>query len=194
MQCYYRSEYGRNEYRKRMHAHGMKVGIFHVTEKRQVDQKNNIIKRKWLLDLELEERQRNIEDIGNGKLGLESNKNEGWFLGFDPEGCMKECKVVPEDCMVSNIEEERSNAFIIKVNTQITNEDMNILEKMCNVLSKETRERLPLLRGIEKHRLLEVTKKADEPINKTEVGNITELNDIAYVGAVVLTEMLGVMN
>ena len=57
--------------------HGMKVGIFHVTEKRLVDQKNNIIKRKWLLDLELEEIQRNIEYIGNGKLGLESNENEG---------------------------------------------------------------------------------------------------------------------
>ena len=115
-------------------------------------------------------------------------------MGFDPEGCTKECEVVPEDCMVSNIEEKRSNAFIIKVNMQITKEDMNILEKMCNVLSKETRERLPLLRGIEKHRLLEAIKKAEEPINRTEVGNITELNDLAYVGAVVVTEMLGVKN
>ena len=36
---------------------------------------------------------------------------------------------------------------------QIMNEDMSILEKMRNVLSKETRERLPPLRRIEKHRL-----------------------------------------
>ena len=57
---------------------------------------------------------------------------------------------------------------------------------MRNVLSKETRERLPPLRGIEKHRLLEATRKVDEVMNKIEVGNITELN------AELVTEMLGV--
>ena len=31
-------------------------------------------------------------------------------------------------------------------------------------------------------------------MNKTEVGNITELNDLAYADAVVVTEMLGVKN
>ena len=61
---------------------------------------------------------------------------------------MKECEVALGDCMVPNDEEERSNVFVIKVNMQITNEDMKILEKMHNVLSKETRERLPPLRGI----------------------------------------------
>ena len=49
---------------------------------------------------------------------------------------------------------------------------------MRNVLSKETRERLPPLRGIEKHRLLEATRKLDEVMNKIEVGNATELNDL----------------
>ena len=61
---------------------------------------------------------------------------------------MKECEVVQEDCMVSNVEKERSNVFVIKMNMQITNKDRTIPEKMHNVLSKETRERLPLLRGI----------------------------------------------
>ena len=130
-------------------------------------------------------------------MGLKSNEVEGWFLGFDDEGqdvFMKECEVVLEDCMVPNVEEERSDVFIIKMNMQITNEDMTILEKMHNVLSKETIERLPPLRGIEKHRLLEATRKVDEVMNKTEVGNITELNDSVYAGAVVVTEMLGVKN
>ena len=30
--------------------------------------------------------QRNIEDIGHGEVGLGSNEDEGWFLGFDHEG------------------------------------------------------------------------------------------------------------
>ena len=88
---------------------------------------------------------------------------------------MKNCEVALEDRIVPNVEEERSSVFIIKMNMQITNKDMTILEKMCNVLWKETRERLPSLRGIEKHRLLEATRKVDEVMNKIEVGNITEM-------------------
>ena len=65
---------------------------------------------------------------------------------------------------------------------------------MRNVLSKETRERLPPVKGIEKHRLSEATRNVDEVMNNTEVGNITELNDLVYAGAVVATEMLGVKN
>ena len=173
------------------------MGMFNVTEQRLVDQKNNILKRKWLSDLELEEIQRNIKDIGHDEVGLESDEDEGWFLVFDHEVLglfMKECKVVLEDCMVPNVEEERSNVFVIKMNMQMMNEDMTILEKMHNVLSKETRERLPPLRGIEKHRLSEATGKVDEVMNKIEVGNITELNDLVYAGAMVITEMLRVNN
>ena len=91
-----------------------------------------------------------------------------------------------------NVEEERSNVFVTKMNMQIMNEDMTMLEKMCNVLLKETRERLPPLRGIEKHRLLEATRKVDKVMNKIDFGNITELNDLVYAGAAVVTEMLGV--
>ena len=61
---------------------------------------------------------------------------------------------------------------------------MTIIEKMRNVLPKETRERLPPLRGIEKHRLLEDTRKVDKVMNKIKIGNITELNDLVYAGAV----------
>ena len=41
---------------------------------------------------------------------------------------------------------------------------------------------------------MEGTRKIDEVMNKIEVGNITKLNDLAYAGAVVVTEMLGVKN
>ena len=95
---------------------------------------------------------------------------------------MKECEVVLEDCMMPNVEEERSHVFVIKINMQITDEDMTILQKMRNLLSKETRERLPPLRRIEKHRLLEATRKLDEVMH------------LIYAGAVVVKEMLGAKN
>ena len=114
-----------------MHAIWNEMGMFNVTEQKLYDQKNNILKRKWLSDLELEEIQRNIEDIGRGKVGLESDEDDGWFLGFDHKRqnvFMKECEVVLENCIVANVDEERSSVFVIKMN-------------MRNVLSKETRER-----------------------------------------------------
>ena len=40
---------------------------------------------------------------------------------------------------------------------------------MRNVLSKKTRERLPEMRGIDKHRLLEATRKVNEVMNKIEI-------------------------
>ena len=41
---------------------------------------------------------------------------------------------------------------------------------------------------------MEATIKVDEVINKIEVGNITELNDLVYACSIVVTEMLGVKN
>ena len=49
------------------------MGMFIATEQWLVDQKNNILKRIWLSDLELKEIQRNIEDIRHGEAGLESD-------------------------------------------------------------------------------------------------------------------------
>ena len=143
-----------------MHVIWNDMGIFNATGQRLVDQKNNILKRKRLPDLELEEIQRNMEDNSNGEVGLESDEIKGWLLGFDHEGqdvFMKEREVVLEDCMVLNLEEERCTVFVIKMNIQIKNENMTIIEKMHNVLSRKTRERLSPMRGIEKHRLLETT-------------------------------------
>ena len=91
-----------------------------------------------------------------------------------------------------NVEEETSSVFVINMTVQIVKEKITILEKMRNVILKETREKLPPPRGIEKHRLLEATRKVDEVLNKIEVGNITELNDLVYAGAAVVREMLGV--
>ena len=94
IQCYYRNEYGTNGYRKIMHVIWNEMRMFNVTEQRLIHHKNNILKRKWLSDLELDEIQRNIKEIGHGEVGLENDEDEAWFLGFDHEGrdvFMKEC-------------------------------------------------------------------------------------------------------
>ena len=59
------------------------MGRFNVKVQRLVDQKKNNLKKKLLSDLELAEIQRNIKDIGHSEVGLESDEDEGWFLGSD---------------------------------------------------------------------------------------------------------------
>ena len=80
-----------------MHAAWNKIGMFNVTDERLVDQNNNILKRNWVSDSELEEIQRNTEDISNGEVELESKEDKGWFLGFDQgeqDEFMKQWEVV----------------------------------------------------------------------------------------------------
>ena len=60
-----------------MHAVWNEIGMFNVTEERLVDQNNNILKRNLVSGLELEEIQRNTEDVRNGEVGLESKEDEG---------------------------------------------------------------------------------------------------------------------
>ena len=69
-----------------MHVIWNEMGMFNVTEQRLHVPKNNFFKRKWLSDLELEEIQRNIEEIRHGEVELESDEDEGWFFGFDHKG------------------------------------------------------------------------------------------------------------
>ena len=80
-----------------MHAVWNKIEMFNVTDERLVDQNNNILKRNWVSDSELEEIQRNTEDIRNGEVELESKEDKEWFLGFDQgeqDEFMKQWEVV----------------------------------------------------------------------------------------------------
>ena len=48
-------------------------------------------------------------------MGLESNEDEGWFLGFDHEGqdvFMKECEVALEDCMMHKMLRKKEVMFL----------------------------------------------------------------------------------
>ena len=98
-----------------MHAIWNEMEILNVAEQRLMDEKNNIFKRKCLSDLELEEIQRNIEDIVHNELGLEGDENEEWFLGFDHEGqdvFIKDCEVVIEDYMVPDVLRRNEAMFL----------------------------------------------------------------------------------
>ena len=61
MECYFRSNSSRLGYGKRILELWNSKVLFFITEKQLVDQANNIRKRGWLTEMELEETERKIE-------------------------------------------------------------------------------------------------------------------------------------
>ena len=176
MECYYSSEPGRNGYRKRMHSVWFSKGMFPVTEQRLVDQKNQITKKQWLSNLELEEIKRSIEDASYGQIeqGIQhENRDE---------------EIVDHETDVGH--EGANRNFYFSVDEEVTDEEKNLIERL-NEISEKDIVRLPSLRGVEKGKLYAAVKKVDNVIGKIKVNNITETNDLIYCGAAMVTEMLG---
>ena len=67
MECYFCSNPGRLGYRKIMLELWNSKSLFFTTGQQLVDQDNNIRKRGWLTEIELEEIKRNIELDNNNK-------------------------------------------------------------------------------------------------------------------------------
>ena len=61
--------------------------MFNITEQMLMNQQRQIRKKQWLTKLELEEKQRRIEDELDGHVPNHSEKEaEQWLLGFDQKG------------------------------------------------------------------------------------------------------------
>ena len=121
---------------KRMHTIWNEMGISDMTDQRLVDQRNNILKRKWLSDLELKEIQKGYR---TWQSVVGKQWREGMVVGIWSRrtGCVYE-KIW--SCARLHFEEERSNAFVIKMNMQITNGDMSIIKK-CAVCYRKRQEK-----------------------------------------------------
>ena len=176
MECYYQSEPKRNGYRKRMHKCWVDKGMFPVTEQRLLDQKNNIIKRNWVTDLELEEMRRNIEAL-----------EQGTMLEAAEADARETCNIELPDRSSENEEIDNSNESNVNVNE----EEKILIKRLKDILSNNERERLRSLRGVEKGRLQSVVQKVDTVLGKMKTDNITDTNNLIYAGAVLAQELLG---
>ena len=61
---------------------------------------------------------------------------------------------------------------------------------MEEILQQE-RERLPSLRGINRGKLRDITKKVNAVLEKIETNDITTTNDLMYAGALLVTDLVG---
>ena len=91
MECYYQSMPSRNGYRKRMLQTWVRKGMFQVTKQTLVDQANQIRKKQWLNELELEEIRRLIEEgeftgeVGGSEEDQDTDRSEQEEVRTDPQ-------------------------------------------------------------------------------------------------------------
>ena len=162
--------------------------MFNVTEQRVMEQQSQIRKKQWLTKLELEEIQRRIEDEPHGNVPNDSeSEDEQWFLDFDEKGgdvFLKDVRVVVED--IGNRHENVEFGFRIKEELQ---EDEKEMLKNMSEIRKLDRTRLPCLRKVEKRKLFTEVRKVNELLKKIELKDVTEDNDLFYLGVALVTKV-----
>ena len=147
-------------------------GMFWVSEQRLVDQTNTIRRNSWMIELEIEELERNLAENDSYKKGERSADGTGSNLGEEVRYILT---ALEADEGIGNLDEE----------------NIAIIGEIAEVLEKRQKDKLPDLRDIPKKKLLEETAKVDKVLCKFKVHSITSTNELFYAGAVV-TNKLGV--
>ena len=139
MQCYFKSDPSKRNYRKRMHVIWNEIGGFELTEQKLVGQARKVRTNKWLSDLELEQLQRETRS--------EEQKQSQQI-------CITEER--PEATVNEDREEntgEKRLETLIERRAEFNEEENQIMEKLLEELSKESIEQPPNLRGVDRRRL-----------------------------------------
>ena len=177
-----------NEYRQRMHAIWRDKGLFNITEQKLMDQQSQIRKKQWLIKMVLEEIERRIEDEPHNHVSNDSeSENEKWFLGFDEKDgyvFMKDVRVVVEH--IGNRHENVEFGFRIK--EELLEDEKEMLKSMSEIL-KLDRTRLLCLRKVEKRKLFTGVRKVNYLLKKIELNDMTEDNDLFYLGDTFVTKV-----
>eukprot|EP00112_Aurelia_sp_Birch-Aquarium-sp1_P026565 Seg95.3 transcript_id=Seg95.3/GoldUCD/mRNA.D3Y31 product="hypothetical protein" protein_id=Seg95.3/GoldUCD/D3Y31 len=82
--------------------------------------------------------------------------------------------------------------LVEEADAQLTDEELEIADKLQNNIQSNERERLPSIKKINEKNILAEVQKANEVLNKVKSNDITMKNDLVYAAAVVVTESLGV--
>ena len=198
MECFYKSNPKEIGYRKRMHNLWSEEGMFVITEQRLVDQKSQIIKKKWLSELELEAIKRSIDDAEYGQVvnviegGTERRmEDEIENQEADPTTNNNVTNRQGDECTGEQLTYEYEiHPDIWYDETSVTEEEKLLIEKIKD-FGRQQRERLPPLRGIDSKKLKEVVSKVNAVLGKVQVEDITHVNDLMYGGAALVTDMVG---
>ena len=135
MECYLLSQSKIRGYRKRMLSLWLQKGMFWVSERRLVDQPNNIHRNSSMTELEIEELERNVT-VSHCVIVEEGRRVEAlpYHVGEDVR------KVLPEMGA-----EEQADSL---------DEEVAIAMELVEVIQRRRKDKLPALRNVPKKKLL----------------------------------------
>ena len=172
LHCYSRSNPTQRGYRKRMIEIWQEYFIFQTTSQRLADQVRTIIKKGWFSDVEIIEIQQKINDqrdnnslpdTSNINIQKQPNRNE-------PTISENGNPTQPNTAQPNNPEQTLS-----------LEQKLN-LGNLKRILNSE-KTTLPSLRNIEWRTVKAETNKVNQVLTYVSTNNITELNELIYVGA-----------
>ena len=192
MECYYRSVPSRRGYRKRMLDLWREKGMFIVTEQHLVDQSNQIRKRGWLTDLELEEIIRRIE---YGNVQHEGAENREQSRSNDTGTDIEIDIVHSQDQVISFNDARRASGsdnnirqtLCIISGASLTDEEKAQINRLDEILNEE-RKRLPSMRAVDKNKLNIEVQKVNKLLQNIQIDDITKMNDLIYASTVLVAE------
>ena len=147
-----------------------------------------IQKKGCLSQLQLDEIRRLVE---SGENNLEAQQEEQNRTGTEP------IQQVTEQRIAQNEEGagrgEKNAELLINYDNVDPVEKQNILDKIVELMKKDNFPNPQNLRRIDRVRLKEKIKLADEIIDSVQTSKITEDNTLAKSGALVITQLLGII-
>ena len=141
--------------------------MFWVSEQRLVDQANTFRRNSWMIELEIEELERNLAENDSYKEEERSATDTGSNLGEEVRDILT---ALEADEQIDNLEEK----------------EVAITEEIAEVLERRQNDKLP------KKKLLEETAKVDKVVCKFKTHSITKTNELFYAKAVTVTNRVGV--
>ena len=126
MQCYFKSDPSKKNYRKRIHVIWNEIGGFELTEQKLIGQTRALRKNKWLSDLELEQLRREIRSEER------KQSQQTWITEERPEATLNEDR--EEDTGGQRHE------ALIERRAEFNEEENQTMEKLVEELSKESIE------------------------------------------------------
>ena len=152
----------------------LQKGMFSVSEQRLVDQAKTVRRNSWMTELEIEELERKV--TGSDSVIIEEARSVEALpdhVGEDVGNVLPEMGA-----------KEQANS--------LNEEEVAIFMEIAKLIEWGRKDRLPTLRNVPKKKLLEETAKVVNVLSKFKTHNITKINELFYVGAVVVTNRLGV--
>ena len=166
MECYFRSNPSRLGYRKRVLEPRNSKGFLFITEQQLVDQANNICKRGWLTEIELEKIEKKIAlDTGN--------KNDTNPVKITPQ----ETNTTEEEPSIEQVDQTpNANQDVwYTIKEPFNEEEENPFERLVTLTGSIARNEIPRMKNVDKKYLSEASTKVDAMFKKIAPNNITTL-------------------